>query len=150
MCMNEDEYSNDEELAPMVDGLSGALCVLILISTVFMISSTTKIFEEITGSFLQFKDSVLDLDKNMVTFNEGLIMSPDQIDEVSKKINSMDGDSIELHVFMPDEINNRDKKMVYNILYFKSKIKVDKKISMKIGTEEICKDNNSCIYWKVK
>lgn len=33
-----EEHNNDEELAPMVDGLSGALCIFILITTVFMLS----------------------------------------------------------------------------------------------------------------
>ena len=38
---------NDEELAPMVDGLSGALCIFILITTVFMISGIDTV---VTGT----------------------------------------------------------------------------------------------------
>ncbi|HGS4434508.1 TPA: hypothetical protein ACMDNU_003656 [Vibrio cholerae] len=148
--MSEDEeFNNDEELAPMVDGLSGALCVLILISTVFMISSTSKVFEEITGSYLQFKDSSVDLDNNIITFNEGLMMNSVQQNEISGKINSLPGEEVVFHVFMPDETNNRNRKMIYNMLYFKSKINVDKKIKMKIGTKDICNNNSSCIYWEV-
>lgn len=148
--MSEDEeFNNDEELAPMVDGLSGALCVLILISTVFMISSTSKVFEEITGSYLQFKDSSVDLDNNTITFTEGLTMNSVQQNEISGKINSLPGEEVVFHVFMPDETNNRNRKMIYNMLYFKSKINVDKKIKMKIGTKDICNKNSSCIYWEV-
>lgn len=41
--MSAEENSGDEELAPMVDGLSGALCILILVSTVFILSGTDSI-----------------------------------------------------------------------------------------------------------
>lgn len=41
--MSAEENNGDEELAPMVDGLSGALCILILVSTVFMLSGTDSL-----------------------------------------------------------------------------------------------------------
>lgn len=74
----EDEFNNDDELAPMVDGLSGALCVLILISTVFMISGTSKAYEEMTGGLLKFKDSTVDLNAKVIVFNEGILLNQEQ------------------------------------------------------------------------
>ncbi|HGA5143678.1 TPA: hypothetical protein ACISXD_004374, partial [Salmonella enterica subsp. diarizonae serovar 61:l,v:z35] len=39
----EEEEDDDDGLAPMVDGLSGALCILILVSTVFIVSGTDAV-----------------------------------------------------------------------------------------------------------
>ncbi|EKR1690771.1 hypothetical protein KGW77_002283, partial [Salmonella enterica subsp. diarizonae serovar 6,7,14:k:z50] len=51
--MSAEENNSDEELAPMVDGLSGALCILILVSTVFILSSTDSIVTS-DGGALKF------------------------------------------------------------------------------------------------
>ncbi|WP_370622400.1 hypothetical protein [Citrobacter cronae] len=44
-----DESEGDEELAPLVDGLSGALCILVLISTLFLLSSSDLFIESEGG-----------------------------------------------------------------------------------------------------
>ncbi|HBC3820684.1 TPA: hypothetical protein KD868_003683 [Vibrio parahaemolyticus] len=148
--MNEEDFNNDEELAPMVDGLSGALCVLILISTVFMISSTTKVFEELTGGALRFRESIINNDSNVINFKEGLTIDESQKQEINKRISNSNGDQLIVYGYMPENVKNRKNKNIFNLLYFKSNINTKKKISLKNGDQNMCNKNESCIYWEVK
>ncbi|EAW1721658.1 hypothetical protein AHX05_23425, partial [Salmonella enterica subsp. indica] len=72
--MSAEENSGDEELAPMVDGLSGALCILILVSTVFMLSGTDSIVAA-DGGALKFRDSFTDLSKNTIYYSGAVSLS---------------------------------------------------------------------------
>ncbi|HBA7909224.1 TPA: hypothetical protein J1Z70_004884, partial [Escherichia coli] len=143
----EDEFNNDDELAPMVDGLSGALCVLILISTVFMISATSKAYEEMTGGLLKFKDSTVDLNSKVIVFNEGVLLNQEQKDAIIESINKTKGDSVSVYSYMPERVVNRKNKMIYNLFYFKTNIQTNKSIVLKIGDEKYCPSDKSCLYW---
>ncbi|HFW3545355.1 TPA: hypothetical protein ACIBH9_004957, partial [Salmonella enterica subsp. diarizonae serovar 61:l,v:z35] len=56
----EEEEDDDDGLAPMVDGLSGALCILILVSTVFIVSGTDAVVG-VEGGKLTFRDSFVNI-----------------------------------------------------------------------------------------
>lgn len=145
----EDEFNNDDELAPMVDGLSGALCVLILISTVFMISGTGKAYEQMTGGGINFKGSTVDLNAKIIVFNEGILLNEEQKDAIVEKIDNTPGDSVSVYSYIPEAVTNRKNKMIYNLLYFKTNIRANKSIKLKIGDEKHCPANKSCLYWEV-
>ncbi|HFL9395714.1 TPA: hypothetical protein ACG5Y7_004000 [Escherichia coli] len=145
----EDEFNNDDELAPMVDGLSGALCVLILISTVFMISGTSKAYEEMTGGLLKFKDSTVDLNAKVIVFNEGVLLNQEQKDAIIESINKTKGDSVSVYSYMPERVVNRKNKMIYNLFYFKTNIQTNKSIVLKIGDEKYCPSDKPCLYWEM-
>ncbi|EGS5160190.1 hypothetical protein M0K47_004976 [Escherichia coli] len=145
----EDEFNNDNELAPMVDGLSGALCVLILISTVFMISSTGKAYEEITGGRLKFRDSTVDLNAKVIVFNEGILLNQEQKDAIVENINQTTGSSVSVYSYIPEAVVNRKNKMIYNLFYFKTNIQTNKSTKLKIGDDKHCPSDKSCLYWEV-
>ncbi|EQA1510424.1 hypothetical protein AT438_004887, partial [Escherichia coli] len=102
MCdrTNED-HSNDEELAPMVDGLSGALCIFILITTVFMISGIDTV---VTGGGRYFtgENVSVNYDDNTIYFESVISLPKEAYDKITSKINASGGDKIIFEAFSSD------------------------------------------------
>ena len=140
------EENNDDELAPMVDGLSGALCVLILITTVFMISATDTVVTGITKYGFNFKTSIVDLENNMIAFDGGLRLSHHDIYKVREVLHGIDNPT--LYIYIPEFIRNSEQKMVFNLALLNEKLNLDYPIDMKYGDASGCKEVNSCIYWR--
>ncbi|HBA8432652.1 TPA: hypothetical protein J1140_004771, partial [Escherichia coli] len=102
MCdKTNEEHSNDEELAPMVDGLSGALCIFILITTVFMISGIDTV---VTGGGLYFtgENVSVNYDDNTIYFESVISLPKEDYDKITSKINSNDGNKIIFEAFTSD------------------------------------------------
>lgn len=140
------EENNDDELAPMVDGLSGALCVLILITTVFMISATDVVVSGITKYGFNFKSSVVNLENNMIVFEGGVRLSHHDIYRVREDLNGIDNPT--LYIYIPESIRNNEQKMVFNLAILNEKLNLDYPIDMKYGNASGCDNINSCIYWR--
>ncbi|HEC8062469.1 TPA: hypothetical protein R4B11_004702, partial [Salmonella enterica subsp. enterica serovar Potsdam] len=80
----DSESDNDEELTPMVDGLSSALAIMILVTTVFMMSSINTTVE-VYSKKIMFVQSKVDFENNIVFYNEGLNISDEEYDTISKR-----------------------------------------------------------------
>lgn len=68
MSEEEDYDGSDDELAPMVDGLSGTLCIIILVSMVFIFSGMKSVEQYINYSELRFEKVQLDLKNKLLSF----------------------------------------------------------------------------------
>ncbi|MDM2845918.1 hypothetical protein OGY83_20125 [Citrobacter sp. Cpo090] len=149
-----EEHNNDEELAPMVDGLSGALCIFILITTVFMISGIETV---VTGGGRYFtgENTSVNYDQNTIYF-EGVISLPkDDYDKVTSKINSSGGDKIIFEAFTSDmsegDSLKAKRKLIYNLLEFKKQLNIeDMRITLKVSEVDFCGSATSCIKWRVE
>ncbi|WMN68755.1 hypothetical protein NI387_02750 [Vibrio parahaemolyticus] len=118
------EENNDDELAPMVDGLSGALCVLILITTVFMLSATDTVMAGFNGYGFKFPYSSINMSERKLTFNGGINISYQDVYLIRKDIESLDETTI--YIYIPDYIENRNNKMVFNLNEFRKRLNLKK------------------------
>ncbi|HHR6502907.1 TPA: hypothetical protein ACS8CD_003474 [Providencia alcalifaciens] len=151
--MEEDYDGSDEELAPMVDGLSGTLCIIILVSMVFIFSGLKTASTYINYGELKFEHVEIDISNRVLYFKGGINLSDEKIDLLAKEFNENDKNSIILHGYIDKNIKNSQEKNTYNLLYVASTIKNlgrNKKVILKKGTNEICPGWNSCIYWEYK
>lgn len=151
--MDEDEEEDDDGLAPMVDGLSGALCILILVSTVFIVSSTDAVVG-IEGGGVAFRDSFVNFDVKTIYYVGGVSLSHNDLYKVREVINTtaIKGKKIELWGAMSEKVENHAGKNTYNMLKLYSELKLPKNIEVKFnkGDLERCGSYRSCIYWSVK
>lgn len=143
----EKENENDEELTPMVDGLSSALAIMILVTTVFMMSSintTVKVYSQ----KIKFLQSALELDKGMVFYNEGLSLSDEDYRSISDKVKSQNGKTVFLTGYQK---GNQVEKLTYNMLLLKGKLDInDKTFDYSKSKVDFCGGYSSCIKWEVK
>ncbi|CAD5644904.1 Uncharacterised protein [Escherichia coli] len=154
MCdKTNEEHSNDEELAPMVDGLSGALCIFILITTVFMISGIDTV---VTGGGLYFtgENVSVNYDDNTIYFESVISLPKEDYDKITSKINSNDGNKIIFEAFTSD-VTEADslnkKKLIYNLLEFKKQLNIEnRRITLKVSETNFCNNAKSCIRWSVE
>lgn len=155
MCdKTNEEHSNDEELAPMVDGLSGALCIFILITTVFMISGIDTV---VTGGGLYFtgKNVSVNYDDNTIYFESVISLPKEDYDKITSKINSNDGNKIIFEAFTSDVTEadslNTKRKLIYNLLEFKKQLNIEnRRITLKVSETNFCNNAKSCIRWSVE
>ncbi|EFB2234142.1 hypothetical protein FIJ19_25590, partial [Escherichia coli] len=89
---------NDEELAPMVDGLSGALCIFILITTVFMISGIDTVVTG-TGRAFTSEASKIDINNQVIYFNDVISLSSEQYKIIREKLHSQGGKNLTLDAY---------------------------------------------------
>lgn len=149
--MEEDYDGSDEELAPMVDGLSGTLCIIILVSMVFIFSGLKTASTYINYGGLRFENVKIDISHKVLYFKGGINLSDEQINILSEEFNGNSKKEIIFYGYIHDEIKNSQEKNTYNLLYMASVTKnigSNKKVILKKGTNENCPDWNSCIYWK--
>ena len=113
-----EEHNNDEELVPMVDGLSGALYIFILITTVFMISGIETV---VTGGGRYFtgENTSVNYDQNTIYFEGAISLPKYDYDKVTYKINSSGGDKIIFEAFTSDmsegDLLKAKRKLIYNL-----------------------------------
>lgn len=151
--MTEEENSSDEELSPMVDGLSGTLCIIILVSMIFIFSGLKTASTYINFGQLRFENVKVDLTKRVIYFKGGIQLSERDTKLLENELNSNSTRNIIFHGYINNKITNAKEKNTYNLLYMLSLIKklnIDKKVTLKEGTSEPCLDWNSCIYWDYK
>ncbi|HHR6079663.1 TPA: hypothetical protein ACS7ZY_002041 [Providencia alcalifaciens] len=152
--MNDDEdYNSDEEMAPMVDGLSGTLCIIILVSMVFIFSGLKTVSTYINYGQLKFEKISMDFTKRVIYFKGGIQLSENETNLLANEIRKSQKEDIIFHGYIDEKINNSKEKNAYNLLYMASLIKnlgIDKKVHLKNGTSEYCPGWNSCIYWDYK
>lgn len=153
MSEEEDYDGSDDELAPMVDGLSGTLCIIILVSMVFIFSGMKSVEQYINYSELRFEKIQLDLKNKLLSFKGGIHLSNDETKLLSKEFKDSPGNKIILSGYIDKKINGSKEKNTYNLLYVTSLIKsfgINKEIVLQQGTSEHCPGWNSCIYWDYK
>lgn len=138
--------SNDDELAPMVDGLSGALCIFILITTVFMLSATDMVLSNLNDSGLKFNNSVLFMKEKKLEFKGGVKISYQDVYAIREDLKKMSSPT--LYVYIPEGVQNRTKKIIFNIAQLKKKLNADFSIKYMKGEDSKCGKFNSCIYWR--
>ncbi|HDN2511594.1 TPA: hypothetical protein RG647_RS18380 [Providencia rettgeri] len=152
--MEEQEDDNsDEELAPMVDGLSGTLCIIILVSMVFIFSALKTASTYINYGYLNFESVKIDMQKKVIYFKGGISLSVDEITLLKNEFNQSRGEKIIFNGYVNNIIKNSQEKNAYNLLYMSSlvkKIGSNKEVVLQQGNDEYCPEWNSCIYWDYK
>lgn len=137
--MSAEENSGDEELAPMVDGLSGALCILILVSTVFMLSGTDSIVAA-DGGALKFRDSFTDLSKNTIYYSGAVSLSSSDLYQTRNQLISSGEKKITFYGAISKNIENYKAKNTFNLLkiYTDLKLPSDIEVQFKEGDVSAC------------
>lgn len=138
---------NDEELAPMVDGLSGALCILVLVCTIFMISSLSGI--SILKNKNKYSESIYNEEKNVIYYNLSLNLKDDDKDKIKEKLSKMK--KITIYGGVSDKIINHKEVNIYNMLSFYNllKLPMDVKVELKPASNmSRCDGSMQCIYWE--
>ncbi|MCG9536394.1 hypothetical protein [Providencia huaxiensis] len=151
--MEEDDDNSDEELAPMVDGLSGTLCIIILVSMVFIFSGMKAAETHINYGQLNFEKIKMDIPNKRLFFKGGIHLSNNEISLIKKEIIKNESNKIIISGYINDKVSHSREKNTYNLLYMASLIKnmgINKEIVLKQGTSEHCPGWNSCIYWGYK
>ena len=151
--MENDDDSSDEELAPMVDGLSGTLCIIILVSMVFIFSGMTTADTYIHYGELNFEKTKIDLPNKRIYFKGGIHLSKSEIPLIKQEIIKKKYKKIIINGYINDKVSHSKEKNIYNLLYMASLIKnlgINKEVVLKQGTSEHCPGWNSCIYWDYK
>lgn len=151
--MEEDDESSDEELAPMVDGLSGTLCIIILVSMVFIFSGMKTAETYIHYGNLHFEKTKIDMLNKRIYFKGGIHLSNNEISLIKKEIIKSESNKIIISGYINDKVSHSKEKNTYNLLYMASLIKnlsINKEIVLKQGASEHCPGWNSCIYWDYK
>ncbi|HFG5774436.1 TPA: hypothetical protein ACGTF0_004638 [Salmonella enterica] len=149
----EEEEDDDDGLAPMVDGLSGALCILILVSTVFIVSGTDAVVG-VEGGKLTFRDSFVNIGDKTIYYVGGVSLSNNDLYKIREAIKSsrIKGKKIELWGAISEQIENNTGKNTYNLLKLYSDLKLPRNIEVKFNKGDLarCGDYRSCIYWSVE
>ncbi|ASQ15839.1 hypothetical protein [Enterobacter cloacae] len=148
-----EERNNDDELAPMVDGLSGVLCIFILIITVFTLSGIEAI---VSGEGRSFTggNSFVNYYKNTIYFEGVISLQKDDYDKITSKINSSGKKKI-IFEASSSELEGRSlkakKKLIYNLFIFQKKLNIEgMRITLKISEADFCDSTESCIKWSVE
>ncbi|MFD1093597.1 hypothetical protein [Providencia vermicola] len=151
--IEEDENNSEEELAPMVDGLSGTLCIIILVSMVFIFSGMKTAETYINYRELNFEKKQIDLPNKRLYFKGGIHLSNDEISLLKEETTKVNSNKIIISGYVNNKISHSKEKNTYNLLYISSTLKnlgINKEIVLKQGTSEYCPGWNSCIYWDYK
>lgn len=139
----------DRELAPMVDGLSSGLCMLILIATVFMISAISVNVANVQGA-IQFTKSDLDLHNSIIYMHEGINLNPVEYLKISEQIKEKPGATVDIYGYLNSNSSADEQKLIYNFVVFKQAIKTDKAINFLKGDAAMCKGKQACIHWEIR
>lgn len=144
----DEENNGDEELAPMVDGLSGALCILILVCTVFMLSSSDLLIES-DGGALKIRDAYVDFKKNAIYYNAAVSLSSTDLYQLRKDFIDSGRKKIVLYGAVASSVENFREKNTYNLLKIYADLKLPSNIEVKfkVGDVSLCDKSLSCIYW---
>ncbi|ELB7320997.1 hypothetical protein M8R55_13525 [Enterobacter hormaechei] len=149
-----EEHNNDEELAPMVDGLSGALCIFILITTVFMLSGIETV---VTGGGRYFtgENTSINHYKNTIYFENVISLPKEDYDKITSKINSSGKNKIIFEAFTSDVTEGDSlkakRRLIYNLLDFKKQLKIENiRVTLKVSETNFCGSASSCIKWSVE
>lgn len=154
--MLEDSMSDqtgDDELAPMVDGLSGALCIFILITTVFMISGIETVVTGIGRAYTGHSSQV-DYSRHIIYFDKVLSLSEGDYTLINEHIHQRANKNITIEASTRD-VNNTDnphikRDLTYNLLEFKKHIDIrNMRVKLKISDDDFCQSQSSCIKWSV-
>ncbi len=138
----------DAELAPMVDGLSSALCMLILVATVFIIGTIDTSTAVLSESF-HFKTSILST--NTIFYDEAISLPKSDFDKIRKDINGQAGKVLVVTGYQNGEESNLPSKLAYNFAIFQKAIgNIPMEIQYVQSKENICHVKLSCIKWEVQ
>ncbi|EKS7814388.1 hypothetical protein JFQ96_002952 [Edwardsiella piscicida] len=143
-----EDSSVDDDLAPMVDGLSGALCALILVCVVFIISATDVITASRSNN-LSFRDSTVDFSKKTIFYSGALSLSDTDILDIRDDFLSQKYSVITFYGAISDKISSHSEKNTYNLLKLYAKLELPKDIEVKFkqGDVSLCGNSLACIYW---
>jgi len=136
---------NDDILAPLVDGLSGSLCILVLVTLVFMAAGTDIATPNQGKNF--FKPAVVNIDEKRVNYSLALNLKLIDIHLLRKHLDGLGRETINLYILEADSTKNRKNKMVYNLLRFKSLLGLKANLKFNVGVPERCGPSVPCIYW---
>ncbi|EAM2866725.1 hypothetical protein AHS81_23885 [Salmonella enterica] len=150
---SDDGQEGDEELAPMVDGLSGALCIFILITTVFMISGMNTVVTGLGKAYVG-SSSRVDYFKNTIYFDKVISLSNDDYTKINKTIHDNKKQHITIEAYNPsvsDVLSSRTKRdLTYNLLQFKEHLEIyNMQVTLKISDDDFCDTKSSCIKWSI-
>lgn len=148
--MSEDIDDNEDDgLGPMVDCLSGALCVIVLVVIVFIMSSIDTLF---ASQGLRFAPSVLDSKKKVVYYVAGVELSAFETFKIKKDIESTPLDKrVVIYGASRDVIKSGMKKNIYNTFTFRDGLNLKRDVDISLnGDVSVCNEFNSCIYWRVE
>ncbi|AOV95780.1 hypothetical protein A9798_01675 [Edwardsiella hoshinae] len=146
--MDDEINADNEELAPMVDGLSGALCILILVSSVFMLSSSDLLVESDGGAF-KIRDSYVEFDKKTIHYEAVVSLSATDLYQLRKHFIDSGKKKIVLYGAVASSVKSFREKNTYNLLkaYADLKLPSNIEVMFKVGDISLCDKSTSCIYW---
>ncbi len=147
-----DNESDDHELAPMVDGLSGALCIFILITTIFVMGGIDTIVTGGGGHFTS-QPSRVDLTGSLIYFDRVVSLTDGDYQKIKEEILLSGKQQLIIEGFTSDGGSSiqMQRALVYNLLEFKKNLSIDKlKISLSIATQKKCDNAQFCIEWRVE
>lgn len=139
--------NDDDGLAPMVDGLSGALCVLVLVVIVFLLASIDTLFQ--AGGF-RFAPSTLDMNNQVIYYSGGVSLSNHELYMIRKSIESnQDAKRVILYGVVNDKIVSSKQKNLFNVLELRKKLllKLPSTVSLD-GQSAKCGTSINCVYWE--
>lgn len=109
----------------MVDGLSGAVAVLLLVCVVFMISSAGAFLsQEYRHIFV--KNPNFDYREQVIKFNGVIDLNLDKVNFNKNVICK----NIEVEFFYPSSVGNFKEKAIYNFISLKKQLKETHSVSM--------------------
>jgi hypothetical protein len=139
---------SDEELAPMVDGLSSALCMLILVATVFIIGTIDTSKAALSGSFA-FKAS--HLSEHAIYYDNAINLSSADLLGLKNEIKSEVGNTLIVTGYQYGDDEESLSKLAYNFALFQNSIgDVSMEIQYVHSKDNICHAKLSCIKWEVR
>ena len=137
---------NDDQLAPMVDGLSGALCLLILVTTIFMVSATDTFVNHMKGYKFNFSDSIYRKEENKIYFNSGINLSHQDLFSIRESIEKLSDPRI--YIYIPESVKGWKEKILFNFMTMKENLNLKKPLKFSVGSKSECGSGKSCVYWK--
>ncbi|RPH29643.1 hypothetical protein EHN07_05430 [Buttiauxella warmboldiae] len=143
----DSEHEMDELLAPMVDGLSGALCLLVLVATVFMVSALNKIYKGYIEQ--QFKGSVVLINEKNIYFWGLISLTEIDLIKINKVPKSVSGKKLVFRIYIDRRTKNYKQVYTSNVIRLNQLIgSGSETISFKEGTEVGCGSPKNCVYWE--
>ncbi|MEH5096226.1 hypothetical protein PO463_24965, partial [Escherichia coli] len=130
-----------------------ALCIFILITTVFMISGIDTVVTG-TGRAFTSEASKIDINNQVIYFNDVISLSSEQYKIIREKLHSQGGKNLTLDAYTSygtdgDSVRLK-KELIYSLLKFKDDINEhDLKITLKISDEKKCTNGVFCIAWSI-
>lgn len=143
----------EEVLAPMVDGLSGTVAVLLLVATVFMIFSLGQTINSLQGEL--FPKSTIIVDNNKILFKDSLNLSLTDIALLKVFFKKQNKNVAIASAFVKSSVERPINKSLVALLKFYNILGMTD-VTLALGDENECTEinktsyYNGCIYWSFK